>query len=335
MKSIKLIVLTCFLFTLTNCNKETLVPTSNFHAQLSRLSPDDLDNTMNEFITLTIENNVINAPDLEARDALLVLEAAINYHTCLPSEVFDEVIPDTFEIEMDLIKNSDGEFIYKHELLANQWPELLARSNDAVNQVNFEDPDEPFNLVIDLEFTEFQENYAEENQIGVIRAIVWVGNLSLPLLDPCYFNATDYWSATSYFGTPPNCGTNTNTNSTAIKELQRRLTSRCMEVTNCSYYSYITGWAVYPAFWQPYIGTFCSGFYLMWFDDIYYNYCLSPYELGCYVSGAKFMVTLTYPPNPTGQTLSPFLYRVRQDSGANFTHWLDMRYGKCNIYDPD
>ncbi|MEP7171144.1 MAG: hypothetical protein ABI855_17380, partial [Bacteroidota bacterium] len=211
---------------LYSCQKEKQivkgkVPETNNCLNAERIDPADMETAMNSFITLVNENNVIDCPDYEAQDALLIIEAALNYKTGTPAEDYYEVALDTTTFEMDLMRDGEtGEFIFSNENMSDLWPTVLDAAMEAHNRVSFDSINDPFNIVVDLEFAEFDRESEASTQTAVIRVVTWVGNT--PLIGyNCNYNE-DWWADGSQ-QTTNGCNGNTSILSWAAREIQKRL----------------------------------------------------------------------------------------------------------------
>jgi hypothetical protein len=267
--------------------KDILPAAGNPNGQ--RIDAENMEDAMNTFITLTREDNVDECSDYEARDALLIMEAALNYHTGTPAEQYDEIVPDTFNFQMNLVwDEKNSEFIFSTGQMESVWPEVLAAIASANTRVSFDDPNDPFNIVVDLEFLEFDPESQQEEQVAEVRVITLVGNIPYPIPWPsCTWDTTDYWYG--FLQTVSHgCNTNSNTTSNCFKEMQKRLHINCRGTCEACYYSNIT--IHNPPNWPWYPGCIeCppNNTYLYYSDTLVGQVCFSPSELECYTNGVK------------------------------------------------
>jgi hypothetical protein len=298
MKTLK-ILLVFFLVALlyAGCRKEKEIVKSNqstvgSHFNGQRIEDRDMEAAMNHFITLTLNNRIAQCDDYEAQDALLIMEAALNYHTCMPDSDYYEIVADTFTIELTFVKPPESpepgpdtgpqEFTLSHDTMATLWPIILDSVESANERVTFDSPNNPFNVVVDLEFIHFNPDSDVSAQTVTLQVVTWVANSVSPGIT-CSYGTNDYWYAfPDYALSNGGCGSNSsNTSSNCLKQMNKRLGPLCRGICDASYYSNIFGgdWGADPG------PSSCASMSIYWSTSP--NDCFSPTDIACYTQGAK------------------------------------------------
>jgi hypothetical protein len=331
-----IIALSVFTF-IISCRKSDLYDSSDRtpgNMSLARMSDEDLSDEMNHFIYQTLQTNP-SYQAYEGRDAVLIFEAALNYHKCTPGEDYTEIEQDFDEMEVTLYKNESNEYEVRAQDIAQYYADLTTIVIQAVNRVEFDDPNSPFNIVVDLEFARFTPDPDQNTYAAVIKVNSWVANNAGGSFG-CEYDTTDYWIATTFGGLQGGCNVNNATTSIAWKEIQKRLSTLCNSVTTCSYfsfvsYSYSTGMSG-PTSSNPN----CPVSYL--WHNANHSDCISPNDMQCYTNGAKYLANYYKPFVPGSSTIykSIIAYKIDQDliSGipSYYFHPLNVKYGKCSTY---
>lgn len=285
-KSITIIF--CLALLMPSCEKEKNLNKNASLTSLSaeRIPPDELEQAMNSFITLSLEDNP-QFETYEVEDALLMIEAALNYHTATPNNGYDEIYIDssTFNLTCNYIADEPRYDAYG-DYINVIWAEVLNIARTAKERSPFEGESNPFNVVVDLEFVNPEQLLSPPtsgNQISAeVKIKTWVAHPYNLSSGNCDFGANDYWYAFPHYA-PINggCATNSTTASNSLRELNRRLSPLCRAVCyDYDYFSNING-----ADWGPGgLGT-CANYYL--WSSFSGSDCLAPSDMQCCLSGAQ------------------------------------------------
>ncbi|MEO5571507.1 MAG: hypothetical protein ABIT08_13355 [Bacteroidia bacterium] len=323
-----------------SCKKEQQIVKGrhfNSNNSLNALRIDDRDmvDSMNTFITQTRQTTP-SFHSYEAQDALLVMEAALNFHTGFPDSDYYELTADTLNFAMSFSKDVlTGEYMYAGLNMNSFWTVILDSTVNAANRVRFDSINQPFNIVVDLEFTNFNPDDTNSNQTATLRVITWVANSPLIGIN-CSYNS-DWWADGPFTGW--GCGTNTSTTSWAAKEIQRRLSPQCRAMPACDYVANIWSGFIDPflncnapgcttCFTVAYPSTHPS---CIWQGQT--DLCMKKtVDLPCETVGIQCIAK--YPIIGTSTIIIGYNMHVYQNGGSPFYmyHTCDVIYGHCVPY---
>jgi len=338
MKTIKKLLATFFIALLFfSCEKEMTknnsLGTGGTAVNNERIDPANMEDSMNVFIHNSIEQNHFS--NYEARDALLMIEAALNYHTGIPDSDYYEVAKDSITFQIYLVKDQNGEFIFDGDDMDERWPIYLDSAENAVNRVTFDDPNDPFNIVVDLEFTQFDPNSSASSQTATFYVITLVANGPIVLPFPnCEYGTNDYWNA-FYQNFTWGCPPNTSTTSTCFAEMYKRLRPVCRGICSGGYFSEISNqW--YYGLAPSSAGLTCSPYWLF-VTTAYPNpqHCLTPAEMECFTGNCKIGAAF-YAPYINGSStvkkcvISFYLHEMVALCNCPSFHEAAAFYGKPN-----
>jgi hypothetical protein len=329
------IIIALTVFTLIfSCRKSDLYDSSDRtpgNMSLARMSEEDLSDEMNHFIYQTLQTNP-SYQAYEGRDAVLIFEAALNYHKCTPGEDYTEIEQDFDEMEVTLYKNESNEYEVRAQDIAQYYADLTTIVTQAVTRVEFDDPDSPFNIVVDLEFAHFTPDPDQNTYAAVIKVNTWVANNAGGSFN-CEYGSNDYWKATSFGGNSGGCNGNTNTTSIAWRQIMKRLSSICTEFPACAnkYASFVykkdfDGLSPSPTNPNP----FCPTPYL-WYGSNH-SECISPSDMQCYTDGAKYLANINKG-NSGDQIFGYWIMQSFNSTPTMIYKWkVEVTYGICSTY---
>jgi hypothetical protein len=334
------------------CRKEKEIVNGNLPevkstANVQRIDPEDMERAMNSFIEQTDPEAIGPPPeflDYDPEDALLIVEAALNYYTCMPDSDadYDEIAADTLTFEMNLVKDLEGSFIFSGSEMNTFWAAIADSAYHASNRAAFGDPNDPFNIVVDLEFTEYDRESEESTQTAAVQVITWVGNTPSSSWNCTFTQGLDAFPAYH------TCGPTTNW---SIKAIQQKLAPGCRGATTCGYWSHITNPPIdfyYFSNQAPCSGgpSPCFSFDANYPSFVWYYvdpgnqplpyYCLSPTEMACTVTGLLHLGPCHAPDDPTNLSLKLTVKGYNYEGGFQATgthpyfHICHIKYGKCN-----
>jgi hypothetical protein len=265
-----------------------------------RINLDEMPNEMNNFIYLTLHDELRSAGTYEGEDAMLIMEAALNYHTGHPASDYDDIAIDTFEFAMPLVKtpapielaDPPSEYVLLHDSLEVLWPVILDSVAAASGRVTFDSVNDPFNIVVDLEFVRYDRESEDAEQVAIVQVTTWVGNSPFASLG-CEYTVS--WWADGSQQTTNGCNGNSSNLTWAAKEIQKRLGPLCNAMPACGdYMAYV--WPFTINAYQTYTAPGCTPtFHITWNGPAYNSciwagqsdFCMGPTELQNETDGIK------------------------------------------------
>ncbi|MEP7169726.1 MAG: hypothetical protein ABI855_10190 [Bacteroidota bacterium] len=323
-----------------SCKKEQQImkgrlPNENNSLNALRIDDRDMTDSMNTFITQTLQGST-SFHSYEAEDALLVMEAALNFHTGHPDSDYYELTKDTLNFSLSLSRNTlTGEYMYSGLNMNSFWPIILDSAKYAKNRVRFDSIHAPFNIVVDLEFTNFSPDDTNSTQTVTLRVVTWVANTPFIGINCSY---TVDWLADGPF-TGYGCNGNASTTSWAYKEIQRRLSPLCREMPSCDYVSNVWGGLIEPFY--NYSATGCTDCFTVAYPSSHHSciwqapndLCMKyNTDLPCETAGIQCVAK--FPIINTPNVIMAYHVIAHQNQGSPFYmyHTCDVIYGHCVPY---
>jgi|GEM_PF-2481654 len=319
-----------------------------------RIPQDSMEYEMNWFINQSKQSTPSFNKLYEAYDALLIFEAALNYHTGKPDSSYDMIFVDSTSLNLQVLFDQDQtKFRLANNLsILADWLVFKNRAQTAKQNVPPSIANlgvgAPFNIVVDLEFL-LPDSIWEPTVSALGSAVpvvmkTWVGNKSLGSLGPCNWDPNETWYAT--YGDAPNrnCGSNTQT-IPLFQAMLQRITAPCrMDPTTQWFVAYISSWGIsgppsgggYSIFYYPNNPPpGCPTSFLFYTDNYpgYANWkCLTAQEEECFTQGAinGSIKNAPYGPSPYGKKVAlawDFHDLVPLCSGCQYKWWATITGG--------
>lgn len=308
-----------------------------------RINPEEMESAMNNFIRESQEGTP-QFQSYEAQDALLVIEAALNFHTATPNNSYDDVYVDNSAFTLTCYYNEERqEYDVIGDLINVVWPEVLEMANSARSRSPFSSNQNAFNSVVDLEFSNIEllqspPDNGESVVVEVAISTVVANGPNGPNFPwPCTYGANDYWNGYYQSTSPGGCGSNTNTTSTCFKEMYKKLSASCNGFCDGGYFTNITFnsqlYTVYPG------NTWHCTPYNTYLHKAPYGtgqVCFTPTEMNCFTEGARAAAAYHAPVDPlTGSkycVLSYQFYEYLPLCNCDQFHYPTFKYGIARTF---
>jgi hypothetical protein len=219
MKTQKVLLVTLISGMIFSCNKDQVSdqPVSGANSNsdsVQRIAPEHLESSYNDFITETMDD----APEYisyEVQDALLVLEAALNYHYGEPTEDYIMLAIDSSTFTWRIDKDQSEEFMLLSQYVSGEWNELFDYFEESPSRTDFGESGSEIIVYVNLEFPDLRIDSTQTTQNVTVKGYACVGFYPeetpsaccmLPMeksgikVGCCEYCPDDDWIATSFGG---------------------------------------------------------------------------------------------------------------------------------------